>query len=178
MVEKAQILHPLYTGIIKNTPLGNIRLAVSKKGLAAVSWIKKEADFHQFLTKRFKLPVESKPDEIEWPGEEINKYLRGSLMNFSIPIDWSIFRPFQMKVLLTTFAIPYGETRYYSEIAADINRPKAARAVGRAEATNPMPLVIPCHRVIGCDGKLRGYGGGKGLPTKAWLLKLEGAVIA
>jgi methylated-DNA-[protein]-cysteine S-methyltransferase len=55
---------------------------------------------------------------------------------------------------------------------------RAARAVGRANATNPMPLVIPCHRVIGADGKLRGYGGGEGLKTKEWLLKMEGAVIA
>ena len=63
-------------------------------------------------------------------------------------------------------------------IAAQIGHPLAFRAVGRANATNPMPLVIPCHRVIGTDGKLHGYGGGEGLPTKEWLLTLEGARIA
>ena len=177
MEKDAQILHPLYTGQVMKTPVGNLRLAVSNKGLAAVSWIKKETDFQAFLSKRFKLPVELKPNEITWYADEIEKYLQGSLINFSFPIDWSIFKPFQLQVLLTTYAIPYGETRCYSEIAAQMNRPNAARAVGRAEATNPMPLVIPCHRVIGCDGKLRGYGGGKGLPTKAWLLKLEGAMF-
>jgi methylated-DNA-[protein]-cysteine S-methyltransferase len=64
-----------------------------------------------------------------------------------------------------------------SYIAMQIGHPNACRAVGRANATNPMPIVIPCHRVIGRDGKLHGYGGGDGLSTKEWLLKLEGAVI-
>jgi methylated-DNA-[protein]-cysteine S-methyltransferase len=81
-------------------------------------------------------------------------------------------------VLKLVYAIPRGETRTYSEIAHQLRRPRAARAVGRANATNPMPIVIPCHRVIGTDGKLHGYGGGEGLKTKAWLLQLEGAVIA
>ena len=71
------------------------------------------------------------------------------------------------------FSIPYGETRTYAEIAHQIGHAHAYRAVGRANATNPMPLVIPCHRVIGTDGKLHGYGGGDGLLTKEWLLKME-----
>ena len=74
-------------------------------------------------------------------------------------------------------AIPYGETRTYGEIAAQIGTPNAPRAVGRANAANPMPLVIPCHRVIGTDGKLHGYGGAGGLKTKQWLLSMEGATV-
>jgi methylated-DNA-[protein]-cysteine S-methyltransferase len=81
--------------------------------------------------------------------------------------------PFQAKALQTVYAIPYGETRSYGDIAAAIGQPRAARAVGRANATNPMPLVIPCHRVIASDGSLHGYGGPGGLRTKAWLLDLE-----
>ena len=177
MANNVPTLPPLYSGQILNTPLGNLRLAVSSKGLAAVSWIVDELDFHEFLSKRFKLPVVYIPDQISLVGEEINKYLRGSLEKFTIPIDWSLLRPFQTEVLQATYAIPYGETRRYGEIAVDISCPKAARAVGQAEATNPMPLVIPCHRVVGVNGKLRGYSRAKGLLTKAWLLKLEGAVM-
>ena len=80
---------------------------------------------------------------------------------------------FQKKVLKAVCAIPYGETRTYGQIAAQIRFQSASRAVGRANATNPIPLVIPCHRVIGADGNLRGYGAGDGIATKAWLLALE-----
>jgi methylated-DNA-[protein]-cysteine S-methyltransferase len=80
---------------------------------------------------------------------------------------------FQAAVLKIVCAIPYGETRSYGQVALEIGRPGAGRAVGRANATNPIPLLIPCHRVIAADGSLRGYGGGEGLKTKAWLLALE-----
>lgn len=167
----------LYMGQLKDTPLGNIWIAVSDRGLAAVEWSADEAAFGEFLVKRFKCQV--KPDSVKTAeaAGQIRQYLEGKRREFRLPIDWSLLRPFQQKVLQITFAIPYGETCTYSEIAAQMGNPKAARAVGRAQATNPMPLVIPCHRVVGRDGKLHGYGGGEGLPTKAWLLKLEGAVM-
>jgi O-6-methylguanine DNA methyltransferase len=169
---------PLYTGQLKHTPLGDLWLAASQTGLAAVSWAQKELNFQEYLVRRFKRPLEINADRLALTLYELNEFLLGRLETFSIPIDWSLLRPFQQAVLKATFAIPYGETRHYGAIAAEIKRPGAARAVGRAEATNPMPLVIPCHRVIGADGKLRGYGGGLGLPTKEWLLKMEGAVLA
>lgn len=168
---------PLYTGQLKHTPLGDLWLAASRVGLVSVEWAHNELDFTEILTKRFKRPLEKDPGRLALVAEQLHDYLQGRLKTFTIPIDWSVLRPFQQAVLKVTFAIPYGETRRYGEIAAAIKRPRAARAVGRAEATNPMPLVIPCHRVIGADGKLRGYGGGEGLPTKEWLLKLEGAVM-
>jgi O-6-methylguanine DNA methyltransferase len=108
----------------------------------------------------------------------MNKYLAGQQRTFTFAIDWTVLRPFQQSVLQATYEIPYGETRTYKEIAERIGRPRAARAVGRAEATNPMPLVLPCHRVIGRDGKLHGYGLAEGVKTKEWLLKMEGAVMA
>lgn len=168
---------PLYMGQLKNTPLGDIWVAVSDQGLAAVEWSANEAEFGEFLVKRFKRPVKADSVKTAEAAGEIRQYLEGKRRQFTIPIDWSLLRPFQQKALQITYAIPYGETRTYSEIAMQMGNPRAARAVGRAQATNPMPLVLPCHRVVGRDGKLHGYGGGSGLPTKAWLLKMEGAVM-
>jgi methylated-DNA-[protein]-cysteine S-methyltransferase len=168
---------PLYTSELKGTTLGNLWLAVSDLGLIAVEWSQSQAEFEAYLAKRFKRPVKHDPNKVKDAAKELIEYLTGKRRQFTIPIDWSLMRPFQQAALQATFAIPYGETRTYGELAAHIGRPRAARAVGRAEATNPMPLVIPCHRVIGTDGKLHGYGGGEGLPTKEWLLRLEGTVL-
>ena len=174
---RTALLLPLFTGHLKNTPLGDLWLAASSAGLAAVGWAPNELVFQEFLTKRFKRPLEKEPGRLAQAIDELDQYLQGRLKIFTLPIDWSLLRPFQQAVLKVTHAIPYGETRTYGQIAAEIERPGAARAVGRGEATNPMPLVIPCHRVIGADGKLHGYVGGQGLPTKEWLLKMEGAFM-
>jgi O-6-methylguanine DNA methyltransferase len=168
----------LYIGELKGTPIGDLWLAVSDNGLAAIECGKSQAEFEAYLVKRFKRPVEYEPRKVEQAASEVRDYLDGKRQRFTLVIDWTLLRPFQQSVLHTTYEIPYGETRTYKEIAEHIGKPNAARAVGRAEATNPMPLVLPCHRVLGTDGKLHGYGMAEGLKTKAWLLKLEGAVIA
>ncbi|MBK9603838.1 MAG: MGMT family protein [Anaerolineales bacterium] len=93
-------------------------------------------------------------------------------------MDWGIFKTISTKKHYAVYAIPYGEILTYADVAAQIGHPHAYRAVGRANATNPMPLVIPCHRLIGKDGKLHGYGGKGGLRRQRnGLLKMEGAVI-
>ena len=167
----------VYLGELNNTALGDFRIAVSDLGLLAVEWADSQPELDSYLL-RLKRPVESNQKIIQPYAKELGEYIKGKRREFTIPIDWSSLRPFQLKAMKIVFAIPYGETRTYADIAAQINHPNAYRAVGRANATNPMPIVIPCHRVIGKDGKLHGYGGGNGLPTKEWLLKLEGAVIA
>lgn len=169
---------PLYIGALKDTPVGDLWIAVTDQGLAAVEWSESETKFGEFLTRRFKRPIKLDPQKTAEAAAQIRQYLEGKRRQFTLPIDWSLLRPYQRQVLQITFAIPYGETRTYGDIAAQMGNPRAARAVGRAQATNPMPLVIPCHRVVGCDGKLHGYGGGNGLPTKEWLLKMEGALLA
>lgn len=168
----------LYTGQLVGTPIGDLWLAVSRDGLAAVECGVSPAEFEASLAKRFKCAVDYDPKKVKPAAKEIAEYLEGMRRHFTLVIDWTLLRPFQRAALYATFAIPYGETRTYKQIAEAIHRPTAARAVGRAEATNPMPLVIPCHRVIGSDDKLHGYGLGEGLPTKEFLLKMEGALIA
>lgn len=168
---------PIYIGELNETLLGDLRLAVSDLGLIAVEWADSQLQFDSYL-QRLKRPIQSDFRKTAPYAREIHEYLNGKRTAFTIPIDWSLFRPFQREALQVVFRIPYGETSTYHAIAIEIGRPNASRAVGRANATNPMPIVVPCHRVIGSDGKLHGYGGGEGLKTKEWLLRLEGAVMA
>jgi O-6-methylguanine DNA methyltransferase len=173
-----QVKSGLYFGETDQTPIGKLWLAVSDIGLVAVEWGLTQAEFETYLVKRFKRSVQPFPPRVLEAAGQVEKYLSGLLRIFTLEIDWSVLRPFQQAVLQATCEIPYGETRTYKEIAGRIGRSRAARAVGRAEATNPMPLVIPCHRVIGTDGKLHGYGLAEGVKTKEWLLTMEGAVLA
>jgi methylated-DNA-[protein]-cysteine S-methyltransferase len=167
----------IYLGELNNTPLGDLRLAASVLGLVAVEWAESQPELDDYL-QRLKNPVEPNQKMIQPYAKELLEYLKGKRRDFTFAIDWAALKPFQLKALKAVFSIPYGETRTYANIAMQIGHPNACRAVGRANATNPMPIVIPCHRVIGRDGKLHGYGGGDGLSTKEWLLKLEGAVMA
>jgi O-6-methylguanine DNA methyltransferase len=167
----------LFIGETTQTPIGKLWLAVSDLGLVAIECGLTRAEFEAYLVKRFKRPVEYAPQRVREAAGQLGKYLSGRQRVFTLVVDWTVLRPFQRSVLQVTNNIPYGETRTYKEIAEHIGKPRAARAVGRAEATNPMPLVLPCHRVIGMDGKLHGYGLGEGVKTKEWLLKLEGAVM-
>jgi len=155
------------------TPIGDIWLAVSEAGLVAVEFPTTPEEFAAQLQARHICAVELSPEKVQDAIRQVTEYISGQRKAFDLAIDWSVLNDFQQKALELTFAIPYGETRTYQGIAAALGNPRAARAVGRAEATNPMPIVIPCHRVVGADGKLHGYGGGDGLPTKAWLLNLE-----
>ncbi len=169
-------------GSIVTPQLGEVWVALSDAGLVAVEFQLCRADFEAHVRrqtgkditfqarKNFKAASDA--------ASQIAAYLCGQRRRFAIPIDWSVLASnFQRTALRAVMAIPYGETRTYAEVAALIGYPQAPRAMGRANATNPMPLVIPCHRVVGSDGKLHGYGGAGGLKTKQWLLDLEGAVL-
>ncbi len=170
-------LTPIYLGELNETPLGDFRLAASDLGLLAIEWADHQPELDSYLA-RFKRPLQPNQKKLAPYARELSEYLLGKRTTFTIPIDWSPFTPFQREALQAVYRIPYGETRTYLDIAREIDRPHAYRAVGAANAMNPMPIIVPCHRVIGMDGKLHGYGGGNGLPTKEWLLRLEGAVMA
>ena len=105
---------------------------------------------------------------------ELEKYFAGNLTKFTFPIDISNGTDFQRSVWKEIQKIKFGQVKTYKDIAEAIGKPLAARAVGGAVGSNPVPLAVGCHRVLGATGKITGYSGGKGLPTKRILLKLEG----
>lgn len=157
--------------------LGPVWVATSPKGLVALEFGVSPGRFRSLVRKLTHAEARDAQRQLLGLTQQIKEYVEGRRRVFDLRIDWS-FVPseFQRKALQAVLAIPYGQTRTYGQIAAQIGYPLASRAVGRANATNPMPLVIPCHRVTGSDGRLHGYGGVGGLRTKAWLLKMEGAL--
>ena len=142
--------------------VGWLNLRVSDKGVRSISYIDAPAS-----------PLESTDHPImETLVRELDRYFRGELESFSVPPDPDGGTPFQRKVWKQLIAIPYGRTASYSDIAAAVGNPKAARAVGSANGNNGIPILIPCHRVIKADGGIGGYA--SGTPIKKALLKLEG----
>lgn len=158
---------------IEDTPIDHIWAAVSEAGLVSLAFRGTEPEFVATLKKRYKIDPEENPDKLEQAFQQLSRYFSGSLKEFDLPICWSVMTEFQQKVLRHVYAIPYGQLRTYNDIAHDLGNPKTIRAVGRANATNPIPIIVPCHRVIGSNGKLTGFAGG--LETKAALLRLEGS---
>jgi methylated-DNA-[protein]-cysteine S-methyltransferase len=106
--------------------------------------------------------------------KELESYFAGKLTKFTFPIDMSKGTDFQRSVWKEIGKIKFGQVKTYADIAKAIGKPLAARAVGGAVGSNPIPLIVGCHRVLGASGKITGYSGGKGIPTKRILLKLEG----
>jgi methylated-DNA-[protein]-cysteine S-methyltransferase len=142
----------------------SVRLVASTSGIRAIDY-----DFSR--------PVEAERNDgnrlLAEACGQLQAYFAGRLREFRIPLDLC-GTDFQMRVWRQLQTIPYGETRSYLQIAAAIGLPKAVRAAGAANGANPVPIIVPCHRVIGASGKLVGYGGG--LPLKKRLLELEGAI--
>jgi methylated-DNA-[protein]-cysteine S-methyltransferase len=151
---------------IIDSPIGKLKLVASDKGLAAILW---END----NTRRVRLKeVVEKPTHsiLVQTEKELAEYFTGSRNTFSVPLDMHGTK-FQKNVWAALLKIPFGETRTYGQLAKELGNPKAMRAVGAANGRNPAAIVVPCHRVIGADGKLTGFAGG--LEAKAHLLNLE-----
>jgi len=167
-------MEKLYIDTLQTDVLGLIGIALSERGLAALRMFQGgERSFIDDVSLGREFEIVTSSEQTAAVLAQIREYLQGKRMKFEVEIDWSEMTDFQQAVLQATQDIPFAETRSYGEIAEIIGRPRAARAVGQAESNNPNPLVIPCHRVIGADGGLRGYGGAKDVNTKAWLLAFE-----
>lgn len=147
--------------------------AITARGLWAASYGIDEEEFRaQILDRGRAVPVYA-PEKVSSVLKQMEEFLARKRKRFDIKVDWRGMTPFQIAVRKAVMAVPYGKTASYGEIAAAVGKPQAQRAVGGVQATNPISFVIPCHRIIGSDGSLHGYGGFGGLKTKAWLLELE-----
>lgn len=155
------------------SPLGEMTAGASEKGICFLEWHDRGGvdRIKARVEKRYRRQVVSGENQhLEKLRDELARYFEGKLSTFTVQLDIA-GTEFERTVWKQLLKIPYGETRSYGQMAVDLNRPGAQRAVGRANGANYVSIVIPCHRVIEATGKLRGYGGG--LWRKEWLLKLE-----
>ena len=149
-----------------HSPVGKLKLVASNKGLVAILWENDKANRVRLgeLVRRHSHPVLIKAER------QLGEYFAGKRRSFSIALDMR-GTSFQKNVWEALLAIPYGETRSYRDLAKKLGNPEATRAVGAANGRNPISIIVPCHRVIGSNGKLTGFAAG--LETKARLLQLE-----
>ena len=160
-----------------SSPLGDLMVAVTPRGLACVAFEGEE--YRDEILDRIARDISPRilpsPKGTDAWRRELDGYFAAERTGFDLPVDRRLIHGIASDVLRQTSKIPYGEVSTYGAIAKKIGHPTAARAVGRALGANPIPIVIPCHRVIGASGKLTGYAGG--LERKVALLELEGSLL-
>jgi methylated-DNA-[protein]-cysteine S-methyltransferase len=157
-----------------DTPVGPLLLAATDRGLVRVAFAVQDHDaVLRLLAEQVSPRVLRAPARLDPVSRQLEEYFGGRRTGFDVPLDWRLSRGFRHEVLLHLPAIGYGRTETYAEVAAAAGRPRAVRAVGTACATNPLPIVVPCHRVVRSDGTSGGYAGGPA--AKRTLLTLESA---
>lgn len=156
-----------------DTPIGRLLLASTAAGLVRLGFEREDPEVVlEALARRITPRVVEAPGRLDEARREIDEYFDGRRDHFELPLDWRLSSGFRRTVLEHLYAdVPYGHTVSYLQLATIVGNPKASRAVGTAMATNPIPIVVPCHRVLRTGGDLGGYGGG--LETKVKLLALE-----
>ena len=155
---------------IVDSPVGELFVAATDRGLARISYFPdgmEDVLARSFGPRVLRLPL----DDVR---RELDEYFAGKRRTFDLPLDLRV-APFHAAVLAELARVPYGETDTYGALAAKVGKPKAARAVGTVMNRNPIPIVLPCHRIVGASGALTGYAGG--LEIKRHLLQLEGAKL-
>jgi methylated-DNA-[protein]-cysteine S-methyltransferase len=165
---------PLIQWDVVESPLGPLYIAASERGLCSVGFGVSQADFLSGLDPLAR--TEQNPYVLAPIAEQLRAYFAGARTSFDLPLDLSQLTSFQRSVLQAARRIPSGTVWTYGQVAQVIDKPRASRAVGQALGCNPVPIVIPCHRVVASDGSLGGYSGGGGLDSKRLLLHLEGAL--
>jgi methylated-DNA-[protein]-cysteine S-methyltransferase len=175
----ATIAEPDVAYAVVDTPLGQVVAATSRRGLACLSY----ADFHggvdgvlEALSAGLSPRILEAPARLDEVRRELDEYFEGRRRGFDVAIDLSLVRtPFSKRLLQATARIPFGETRTYRDMATAAGNPLAVRAAGNALGHNPIPIVVPCHRVLRTGGGLGGYTGG--LDRKVKLLANEGVEL-
>jgi methylated-DNA-[protein]-cysteine S-methyltransferase len=172
-VERAQAQHLVDVAVTTmDSPIGTLLLMATPKGLVRIAFESENRDevlgeVAQNLSPR----ILEAPRRLDPVRRELELYFEGTLHDFDVPLDWSLAGDFARRVLRRTSRIPYGSVASYGDVANGVGTPRGARAVGNALGSNPIPVVVPCHRVVRTGGAIGGYGGG--LSRKRWLLALE-----
>ena len=160
-----------------DSPLGPLVVAAAPRGLVRVAYTGSAADAGvlEDLARKVSPRVLEAPARLDDVRRELDEYFEGRRVEFDLPLDWALTRGFTSRVLQATAQIAFGSTSTYAEVASQAGSPRAVRAAGNALGANPLPVVVPCHRVLRTGGAIGGYTGG--LERKEYLLRLEGVLI-
>jgi methylated-DNA-[protein]-cysteine S-methyltransferase len=159
-----------------DSPLGPLVVAATPRGLVRLAYTgsRDEGEVVEDLARRLSPRILEAPERLDDVRRQLDEYFEGRRAGFEVPIDWSLTHGFTGKVLRQTARIGYGKTSTYAEVAGRAGSPRAVRAAGNALGSNPIPVVVPCHRVLRTGGALGGYTGG--VERKEFLLRLEGVL--
>jgi methylated-DNA-[protein]-cysteine S-methyltransferase len=157
-----------------DSPAGKLLLAATSRGLVRLAYLDaggQEDEVLEHLAARVSPRVLASPRRLDDPRRELDEYFSGRRHDFDIPLDWQLVRGFGRRVLKATARIPFGSVSTYKQVAAQAGSPRGSRAAGNALGANPIPIIVPCHRVLHTTGGLGGYTGG--LERKRLLLEIE-----
>jgi methylated-DNA-[protein]-cysteine S-methyltransferase len=160
---------------VAESPLGPLFVAATERGLCRIAYDAEPEAEEERLARSFGARVLRVPWALDEARRELDDYFEGRRHAFDLPVDLAPVGEFHRDVLARLARVPYGSVTTYGALAAQAGRPRAARAVGTAMNRNPVPIVLPCHRVVGANGSLVGYGGG--IERKVTLLRLEGVEL-
>ena len=160
---------------VVDSPVGQLVVAAGERGVLRISFDPDIEQHLEWLSRIAGRTVLRAPRQVDAVRRELDEYFEGKRHTFDLAVDLRGVTPFTERVLIELARIPFGETATYAELAGRAGNPKAARAVGMTMNRNRIPIVLPCHRVIGADGSLVGYAGG--LDRKVALLTLEGVLL-